>query len=90
MRDSAELVQLDSDPKSTFKGDFSGYLSSYDHMYVLADQTGEYIDGSCQTLDTTHLVYGNTTVASMRKSKKELSDHLPVWAAFRVDQPDDD
>jgi len=90
MAEEARLVQLDPNHKSTFKRDYSGYASSYDHIYVPAGETGEYIAGSCQTLDVTDLLYGNTSKASMKKSKSELSDHLPVWAAFDVTRADDD
>ena len=88
-RDDAGLEQLDSDPETTFRTDGTGYASPYDHMYVLADQTGEYT-GQCRAVDVTKLVYGNNSVANMKKARSDLSDHLPVWAEFRVDGPDDD
>jgi endonuclease/exonuclease/phosphatase family metal-dependent hydrolase len=90
MAQTADLIQLDPNHKSTFKTDYTGYANSYDHIYVLDGQTSEYIDGSCQTLDATKLIYGDNSVSNMRTSKRELSDHLPVWAAFKVDQPDTD
>jgi len=86
----AGLVQLDPNQQSTFKRNNSGYASAYDHIYVSPDETGEYIAGSCKTLDSTRLVYGDNTTDSMGTSKRELSDHLPVYAVFDVSQPDDD
>ncbi len=90
MAKAAKLIQLDKNEKSTFKMDFSGYSSSYDHIYVLDKKTPEFIDGQCGILDTTTLIYGNKTKKSMEKSKSELSDHLPVWAVFKVTGDDDD
>ena len=90
MAEETDLVQLDSDPKSTFKRNLRGYASSYDHIYVFDGETTEYEADSCDTLDVTKLVYGSNSVANMRKSKRELSDHLPVFAIFDVTQADDD
>ena len=36
------------------------------------------------------MAYGNNSTANMKKSKRELSDHLPVFAVFTVSGPDDD
>ncbi len=89
MAEDADLTQIDSDANSTFKGDWSGYASAYDHIYISESDTDEF-DGECAVVDATKLVYGDNSVANMKKSKKELSDHLPVWAAFDVSGPDDD
>jgi deoxyribonuclease-1-like protein len=90
MASLAGLTQIDRDEKSTFKADYSGYASSYDHLYISSTSTTEFVPTRCRVVDATKVVYGNNTVASMKKSKQELSDHLPVWAIFRVDQDDDD
>jgi hypothetical protein len=90
MADSAGLVQIDPSHKSTFKADYSGYANSYDHVYIDTAATSEYVAGSCQTMDVTKVVYGDNSEESMRTSKRELSDHLPVWAEFKVNGPDDD
>jgi hypothetical protein len=89
--ETSNLVQLDSDPKTTFKGDYSVYKSSFDHIYDPEDTSEtEYIDDSCNALDVTELIYGNKSKANMKKSKKELSDRLPVFAIFNVSGVDDD
>lgn len=90
MAQAAGMVQIDSNAKSTFKSDYSGYSSSYDHIYISPSDTTEFLTGQSGVLDATALVYGDNSVASMKKSKQELSDHLPVWAVFDVTQPDDD
>jgi endonuclease/exonuclease/phosphatase family metal-dependent hydrolase len=91
MAEFANLTQLDPpDQKSTFKKDYSGYASSYDHMYISADDTPEYIPNSCKILDATMIVFGDDSKANMKLSKKELSDHLPIYAVFKVSQADDD
>lgn len=64
----------------------------YDHIYV--GRTGrtrdQLVTGSCNTLDVCHLIYGDNTPANMKKARSELSDHLPVFAVFKTDTPDDD
>jgi endonuclease/exonuclease/phosphatase family metal-dependent hydrolase len=90
MAQATGLNQIDPNAKSTFKQDFSGYASSYDHIYISSSDTSEYIDGKCSLLDATVLVYGDRSIGNMENSKRELSDHLPVWAAFDVTNVDDD
>ena len=86
----ADLEQIDHNAKSTFKSDFTGYSSPYDHIYISRSDTPEFIEGQCALLDATVLIYGDRSVTNMEKSKSELSDHLPVWAAFDVTMADDD
>ena len=90
MANSGGLKQIDLNAKSTFKNNYSGYSSSYDHIYINEPNTVEFIQGQCAVLDATKLVYGNNSIANMQSSKSELSDHLPVWAAFDVTKEDDD
>jgi endonuclease/exonuclease/phosphatase family metal-dependent hydrolase len=90
MADNAGLVQIDSNAKSTFKTDGSGYASSYDHIYISETDTAEFIQGQCALLDATKYIFGDNSTDHMKKSRKELSDHLPVWAVFDVTAPDDD
>ncbi len=90
MSQASGLKQIDPNAKSTFKKDYSGYASSYDHIYISSSDTSEFIDGQCALLDATLLVYGGRSIDNMKDSKKELSDHLPVWAAFDVTKVDDD
>ncbi len=90
MATSAGLTRIDPNEKSTFKEDGSGYSSAYDHMYLVGTETTEYVAAPCHVLDATKVVYGSTTTAKMRQSKRELSDHLPLFAVFSVTGPDDD
>ncbi len=78
--EETNLEPLDNNPKSTFKTDGSGYASSYDHMFSAKMWTNEYVAGSCTTLDVTKVVYGDNAPINMRKARRELSDHLPVFA----------
>jgi len=75
---------------TTFKTNNSGYASSYDHIYAIDGNTSEHVAGQCFALDATKLVFHNNSTTSMKKSKSQLSDHLPVWAEFKVTGPDDD
>ncbi len=84
------LSQIDPNEKSTFKRDYSDYANPYDHIYINLSETVEYVDGSCRLMDATKVIYGATGFDEMRASKRELSDHLPVWAEFRTDGQDDD
>ena len=49
-----------------------------------------YVDNSCKVLDVTQLVYGDNLPSNMGASKSEISDHLPVYAIFKVDERDRD
>jgi hypothetical protein len=86
----ASMIQVDPNVPSTFKAHFSGYGSSYDHIYISEQDTFEYSANTSDVLDTTVLVYGSRSLANMTRSKGELSDHLPVFAVFTVTGPDDD
>lgn len=90
MATAATIKRIDSNEKSTFKADHTGYASSYDHMYVPDKTLFRVSPGNSRVMDTTKLIYGDNSVANMKKSNSELSDHLPVWAIFDVTLPDDD
>lgn len=86
MAQEANLVQLDNNAKSTFKTNGSDFKSPYDHIYVGAqgkDTQGRLV-GKCTTLDICHLVYGDNDPENMKRARTELSDHLPVFATFKV------
>lgn len=83
--------QIDSNPKTTFKADYSDYASAYDHFLISKKFTlDSYVKNSCLAFDATKYIYGNKSRSSMRKSKSELSDHLPVFAVFKTNLDDDD
>ena len=93
MANDIAFVQCDLDPLTTFKKDCSAYANAYDHIYVSKKKTAgnkEYIEGSAQAFDVTHYIYGNNSTSSMKKSKSDLSDHLPVFAVFKTNLRDDD
>ena len=71
----------------------------YDNIWISADQrvASEYT-GDCGVAMVDHEFYANTArfpyksqqAKSSRKAcNKALSDHRPVWAAFKADQDDD-
>lgn len=91
----ANLEQLDKDPKTTFKLDGEGFASSYDHMLVPKGQATEYIADSCRALNVVKIAYDEENPMTRRMARRELSDHLPVFAIFDVsgdqdDDPDED
>jgi len=86
---NAACTQIDPNVPTTFKGDYSGYNESYDHIFISSADTKEFANES-GVLDSTALVFGDTGRQSMKSSKEQLSDHLPVWAAFATSLPDDD
>ena len=90
MAEDLKYIQIDPNLKTTFKKDFSDYSNPYDHIYISDTQTQEFIDGQAGIIDATELVYGNNSPGNMELSKAELSDHLPVWAAFSTTGVDDD
>lgn len=71
--------------KTTLKGSGEGFSSWYDHIYVDSQATKEATRKGNAYDFVEGLGYSATQTA-----KKELSDHLPVWAEFRVDGEDDD
>jgi len=85
-----KLKQCDTNPLTTFKNDYSAYASAYDHLYISSKSTPEYIDGSANAFDVTNYIYGNNSAESMKKSKSELSDHLPIFGVFKTNGKDDD
>jgi endonuclease/exonuclease/phosphatase family metal-dependent hydrolase len=89
MAEALELEQVDLNEKTTFNGDASGYKSAYDHIYLSASETSEFV-GPCRAMDVTTVVYGSHTQANGKRARSELSDHLPVWAVFSTAGPDDD
>ncbi len=86
MANDSNLRQIDGNPKSTFKSDGTGYSSAYDHMYIGDDSKSTFgrLIGEAQTLDTSFVAYGDNTQANMQRARKELSDHLPIFAVFKV------
>lgn len=86
---ASSFSQIDPNLQSTFKNDYTGYNESYDHIFINGMHTIEF-NGESGVLDSTALVFGDNSAENMKKSKEELSDHLPVWAIFNTTTPDDD
>lgn len=84
------LAQCDTNPLTTYKNDYSAYASAYDHLYLSLKHTTEYVSGSSNAFDVTNYIYGNNSAKNMKKSKSELSDHLPVFGVFKTNMKDDD
>lgn len=80
--DMVNLIPLGT--KTTLKGSGEGFSSSYDHIYVNGDATKERT-GKGGAYD---FVTGFSMTTQL--GKKEVSDHLPVWAEFKTNGPDDD
>jgi endonuclease/exonuclease/phosphatase family metal-dependent hydrolase len=78
------LERLDPNERTTFNNEHTGYANAYDHIYATASARAAWT-GRSGVVDATRLVYGDGSVDSMRRSERELSDHLPVWAEFRTD-----
>lgn len=70
---------------TTLRGTGQGFRSSYDHIFVHQTHTQEATDNGGAYDFVAGLGYTDTQAA-----KRDLSDHLPVWAEFRIDGPDDD
>ena len=90
MATASKLTQCDENPLTTFKNDYSAYASAYDHLYISMSNTKEYLEGSANAFDVTNYIYGNNSAASMKKSKSELSDHLPIFGVYKTNGKDDD
>ncbi len=94
LRDMAErgnLRRLTPGEPTTFKRDNSGYAHAYDHIYASRNTAErEFVPGLSRALDVTRYLYGDAGTESMARSKRNVSDHLPVWAAFHVTASDDD
>ena len=90
MAAASKLKQCDQNPLTTFKNDYSAYASAYDHLYISTSNTKEYMEGSANAFDVTNYIYGNNSAASMKKSKSELSDHLPIFVVYKTNGKDDD
>lgn len=90
MAAASKLKQCDQNPLTTFKNDYSAYASAYDHLYISTSNTIEYMEGSANAFDVTNYIYGNNSAASMKKSKSELSDHLPIFGVYKTNGKDDD
>ena len=86
---AAGYAQIDPNIPTTFKGDYSGYNESYDHIFIASAHTKEFMNES-GVLDSTAFVFGDAGRQNMKSSKEQLSDHLPVWAVFTTSFPDDD
>ena len=70
---------------TTLRGSGQGFASSYDHNFVQQNHTQEATGNGGAYDFVAGLGYTDTQAA-----KRDLSDHLPVWAEFRIDGPDDD
>lgn len=71
---------------TTFRGDFLGYSSCYDHLYTLKGST---LDGAVRSqgvMDVTYFLHGELTPVTLAKTRRELSDHLPIWLELHLPQ----
>ncbi|MBI4427515.1 MAG: endonuclease/exonuclease/phosphatase family protein [Ignavibacteriales bacterium] len=71
--------------KTTFKSTSEGFASWYDHIFIDSEATKE-ATGKGNAYDLSE----GLGYTSSLDARKEISDHLPVWAEFRIDGEDDD
>ncbi len=81
--DSVNLIPAGT--KTTLKESGEGFSSGYDHLYVNTQATREGTGKGSAYDFVAGLGYTDT-----QQARSEISDHLPVWAEFRIDGPDDD
>jgi hypothetical protein len=70
---------------TTLKGSGQGFASGYDYLYVNGQATSEATGRGGAYDFVAGLGYTDT-----QQAKSEISDHLQVWAEFRIDGTDDD
>lgn len=86
LRDLPNIVNLiPANTKTTLKGQGEGFSEWYDHIYVDSQTTTE-ATGRGNAYD----FVGGLGYTSTQQARGEISDHLPVWAEFGIDGPDDD
>lgn len=83
MADVVNLVPAGA--KTTLKATGQGFASSYDHVFVQRQYTQEATGQGGAYDFVAGLGYTDT-----QEARREISDHLPVWAEFRIDGPDHD
>jgi exonuclease III len=76
---------LSANTKTTLKGTGEGFSAWYDYIYVDSTATVE-ATGNADAYD----FIAGLGFTSTQEARKEISDHLPVWAEFRTDSTDDD
>ena len=80
------IAFLISPPSKTTIGK-SGMASLYDNIWFQEDYTEYEYTGSCGVDKFFDDLFDSE---KFENAKKYVSDHVPVWAEFRVDQEDDD
>ena len=70
---------------TTFKHTAQGFANWYDHIFIQQTYTQEATGNGGAYDFVAGLGY-----TDFQQAKREVSDHLPVWAEFRINGPDDD
>ncbi|MAG66157.1 hypothetical protein FJN13_14565 [Alteromonas mediterranea] len=84
MLKKAGLYQLTSDDNTTI-GKETLYISSYDHIFATESMMRWIKEKSGHAFDATAFVYGDRTEETMKISKRQLSDHIPVFIELNRD-----
>jgi deoxyribonuclease-1-like protein len=69
--------------------DSKKYVSSYDNIWYNATYTANEYTGNTGAIMTVERLFPDDT-EGFKLTKQTVSDHVPVWAEFRVDGKDDD
>jgi hypothetical protein len=84
-----ELPQMDcvipDEVATSLSSKPTGFANHYDDICLTLDQTREF-SGNRGAFDFVAAMFEGKN----DPAKRFVSDHLPVWADFRTDQPDDD
>lgn len=65
------------------------FASSYDNIWFDATYTAHEFAGKGGAIDCVNEFFPGDP-GRFKQAKELISDHIPVWAEFRLDQEDDD
>jgi endonuclease/exonuclease/phosphatase family metal-dependent hydrolase len=85
IKDIDNMIWLLDPPAKTSIG-HTGMSDLYDNIWFQSDYVNEYT-GEGEAYEFMHEFFEDD---KFEKARTYVSDHVPVYAAFRIDQPDDD
>ena len=84
LMNKADLYELTSSDKTTI-GKKNIYINSYDHIFGTQSILSLVDEKSGRAFDVTQFLYGERSEHTMKESKRELSDHIPVFIELNRD-----
>ena len=84
LMNKADLYELTSSDKTTI-GKKNIYINSYDHIFGTQSILSLVDEKSGNAFDVTQFLYGERSEHTMKESKRELSDHIPVFIELNRD-----